>query len=86
MNKITMKVDGMMCNMCETHACDAVRKVLGAKAKVKASHKDGTVEIIAEGSVDTAAVKKSIEETGYKVSDISSEPYEKKGLFSAFKK
>lgn len=28
MNKITMKVDGMMCNMCEAHACDAVRRVL----------------------------------------------------------
>ncbi|MCD7904204.1 MAG: heavy-metal-associated domain-containing protein [Clostridiales bacterium] len=81
MNKITMKVDGMMCNMCEAHACDAVRRVLDGKPKVSASHKAGTVEIITEGSPDMTAVKKAITELGYKVLDVSSAPYEKKGLF-----
>ena len=26
MIKTTMKIDGMMCGMCEAHICDAIRK------------------------------------------------------------
>ena len=28
MVKITMKIDGMMCGMCESHINDAIRRVL----------------------------------------------------------
>ena len=32
-----MKVDGMMCGMCEAHVCDAIRKAVPAARKVAAS-------------------------------------------------
>ena len=37
MLKITAKVDGMMCGMCESHINDAVRRVFPVK-KVTSSH------------------------------------------------
>ncbi len=78
MNKVTLKIDGMMCGMCEAHVADALRKVCDKKAKVSASHASGTAEIIVDGSPDIAAIKSAVKETGYKVLDVSVEPYEKK--------
>ena len=80
MIKTTLTIDGMMCSMCEAHVNDAVRAVLQAKS-VKSSHKKGTTEIISEQSPDLQTVKDAIEKTGYRVLDMQSEPYEKKGLF-----
>lgn len=37
MLKYTIKVDGMMCGMCEAHVNDAIRKAFFAK-KVTSSH------------------------------------------------
>ena len=37
MIKTTVKVDGMMCGMCESHVNDAVRKAFQVK-KVTSSH------------------------------------------------
>ena len=37
MIKTTMKIDGMMCGMCEAHVCDAIRKAVPSAKKVKAS-------------------------------------------------
>ena len=77
MIKTTVKVDGMMCGMCESHVNDAVRKVFQVD-KVTSSHSKGETVIISEKPVDEAKLK-----TGYEVKGISSEPYEKKkGLFS----
>ncbi len=83
MNKITLKIDGMMCGMCEAHICDAIRKACGARTKVSASHSSGTAEIILDGQPDIAAIKSAIKETGYKVLDVEVAPYEKK-KFSLF--
>ncbi len=83
MNKVTMKIDGMMCGMCEAHVCDAIRKVCDKKAKVSASHTAGTAEILLEESPDVARIKAAIQDTGYKVLDVQVEPYEKKH-FSLF--
>ncbi len=85
MKKIILKVDGMSCGMCEAHVNDAVRKAAAVK-KVTSSHSKGITEIIANGDVDVDAVKKEIEQTGYKVLSVSEEAYEKKGLFSFLKK
>ena len=81
MIKTTLKVDGMMCNMCESHVNDAVRTAFNVKS-VKSSHTDGTTEIISSEALDADKLKAVIEKTGYKVTGITSEPYEKKGLFS----
>ena len=78
MLKITVKVDGMMCPMCEAHANEAVRAAMKVKS-VESSHKAGETVIIAE-DFDEEAVKAAIEKTGYKVLGISTEEYVKKGL------
>ncbi len=80
MNKITLKIDGMMCGMCEAHVNDAVRKAFPVK-KVSSSHTKGETEILTEQPIDEAKLRAAIDATGYKVLSVQSEPYEKKGLF-----
>ncbi|MBR5409654.1 MAG: cation transporter [Clostridia bacterium] len=81
MVKTTVAVEGMMCPMCEAHVNDAVRNGFKVKS-VSSSHKDNRTEIVSEEALDEAALKAAIEKTGYKVGNIETEPYEKKGLFS----
>ncbi len=82
MNKVILTIDGMSCGMCETHVCEAIRKVTGKKTKVSASHTKGTAEIITEETPDVARIKSAVNQTGYKVLNVNVEPYEKKrGLF-----
>ncbi|HPY85007.1 heavy-metal-associated domain-containing protein [Ruminococcus sp. XPD3002] len=84
MTKTIVKIDGMMCGMCEAHVNDAIRKVFDVK-KVTSSHSKGETEIISQEPIDTDKIKAVIDETGYKFISVESEPYEKKG-FSLFKK
>ena len=84
MIKTTLEIDGMMCGMCESHVNDAVRKFTNVK-KVSSSHSKGTTEIITEEPLDEEGLKKAIDDTGYRVLSIKTEPYKKKG-FSFFKK
>lgn len=81
MLKITVKVDGIACGMCESHVNDAVRRTFPVK-KVTSSHSKGETVIIAEQAIDEAALRSAIGATGYTVVSVASEPYEKKGLFS----
>ncbi len=81
MNRVTLTVDGMMCGMCENHVCEALRGACDdRKAKVSASHRDGRAEIIMDGAVDAARLKAAVKATGYRVTGISVEPYEKKSF------
>lgn len=80
MFKTVIKIEGMMCNMCEAHVNDALRAAFSPK-KVSSSHSKGITEVISENELDSAAVREIIEKDGYKVLDIASEPYVKKGLF-----
>ena len=84
MVKITLDIDGMACGMCEAHVNDTVRKAFAVK-KVSSSHSKGQTEIIADQPLDDDELKKAIEETGYKVLGIHTEPFEKKGC-ALFKK
>ncbi|MBE7059885.1 MAG: heavy-metal-associated domain-containing protein [Ruminococcaceae bacterium] len=79
MLKTTLKIDGMMCGMCEAHINDAVRKNFDVK-KVSSSHSKGVTEIISENPVDETKLKKVIEETGYTPVSVKTEPYKKKFL------
>ena len=82
MIKTTVKVDGMMCGMCESHVNDAVRKAFQVD-KVSSSHSICETTLITDAPVDEARLKAAINATGYEVKGITSEPYEKKkGLFS----
>ena len=80
MLKITVKVDGMMCGMCEAHVNDAVRKAFPVK-KVTSSHNRREAVILTENDIDETALRSAIGATGYEVKGVSKEPYEEKGLF-----
>lgn len=80
MKKITVKIDGMMCGMCESHVNDEVRKNFKV-SKVTSSHKTGECVILTEEGIDEEQLTKAIEETGYKVLSIEQEEYEKKKRF-----
>jgi copper chaperone CopZ len=80
MVKIVLKVEGMMCGMCESHINDAVRAAFPVK-KVTSSHTKGQTVILTEQDIDEDALRKAIDKTGYTVVSVASEPYEKKGFF-----
>ena len=80
MQKITLKIDGMMCGMCESHVNDAIRKAFPVK-KVTSSHKKGETVILTEQPVEEQAVRDALADTGYDVTAVASHPYQKKGLF-----
>ena len=85
MQKITLKIDGMMCGMCEAHVNDEIRKAFDVK-KVTSSHTKKETVIICEGDIDEGRLAEVIAETGYTCLGITKEPYEKKGLFGIFKR
>ena len=80
MIKITVGVEGMACGMCEAHINDAVRQAFSVK-KVTSSHTKKQTVIIAENDISEQDLKNAISKAGYDVVSVSSEPYEKKGLF-----
>ena len=80
MVKTVLKIDGMMCGMCEAHMNDLIRKNFKVK-KVTSSAKDGETVIISDAELDIPWAKKQIKDIGYEMVDYTSEPYEKKGLF-----
>ena len=84
MEKIVVKVDGMQCGMCEAHVNEAVRAAFPVK-KVTSSHAKGETVILTEQDIDDAKLKEVIDKTGYEIGTVTREPYEKKGLFSAFR-
>ena len=81
MIKTTLKIDGMMCGMCEAHICDVIRKAIPDAKKVTASHTKSEASFLSENGIDAAALKAAVDETGYTCHYIESVPYEKKGLF-----
>lgn len=80
MVKTVLKIDGMICGMCEAHMNDLIRKNFKVK-KVTSSAKDGETVIISDSELDIPWAKKQIKDIGYELVDYTSEPYEKKGLF-----
>ena len=84
MQKITVKIEGMMCGMCESHVNDAIRRAFPVR-KVTSSHARGEAVILAESEIDEGALRAAIDRTGYRVLSVQCEPYEKRGLFSFLK-
>ena len=81
MIKTTMKIDGMMCGMCEAHVCDAIRKAVPDAKKVTANRGKKEASFLTEETVDSVILKTAIDATGYTCLSIESAPYKKKGLF-----
>ena len=82
MIKTTLKIDGMMCSMCEAHINDVIRKAIPDAKKVSASHTKGEASFLTEDAVDEQLLKDAIAATGYTCTGSVSEPYQKKGWFS----
>lgn len=78
-----VKVDGMMCGMCEAHVNEAVRKALPVK-RVSSSHSRGETVIRTEEALDEQQIRDAIDATGYQVLSISSGPCRKKGFLGLF--
>ena len=81
MIKTVLKIDGMMCGMCEAHVCDAIRNAVPSAKKVAASRSKKEASFLTEEAVDTGSLKAAIDATGYTCLGIESAEYEKKGLF-----
>ncbi|MCR5195246.1 MAG: cation transporter [Pseudobutyrivibrio sp.] len=83
MYKTMLKIDGMMCGMCEAHVNDVIRKKVPEAKKVKSSYTKGEASFISEEIPDENMLVAAVGETGYSVEWMKSEPYEKKflGLF-----
>ena len=81
MIKTTMKIEGMMCSMCETHINDVIRKAVPGAKKVSSSHAKGEASFLSEEAVDEKLLKNAAAATGYTCTSVVTEPYVKKGWF-----
>ena len=81
MIKTTLKIEGMMCSMCEAHIYDVIRKAVPGAKKVASSHTKGEASFLSEEAVDEKLLKNAVAATGYTCTSIVSEPYVKKRWF-----
>lgn len=82
MKKTTVKIDGMMCGMCESHVNDAIRSAFNVK-KVTSSHSKGEAVIISEKEIPESKLREVLDPTGYTVVSVTSaDEAEKQGFFS----
>lgn len=77
MIQTTLKIDGMMCGMCESHINDCIRRSFAVK-KVTSSHTKGQTVIVSEEPLDAESLRGVIAQTGYELKDIQTETVEKK--------
>ena len=80
-----VKVDGMMCGLCESNIEDAIRSHFQVR-KVSSSHSKGQTVIRSQEALDQAQLRQVIDATGYKALDVVSRPVEKRGLLGRLKK
>lgn len=73
-------IEGMVCDMCEAHLNDAIRRAFSV-IKVTSSHRKGETVIIAENELTEADLRKAIALTGYELTARKTEPYVKKDSF-----
>ena len=83
MIQTTIGIDGMMCEMCEAHINDAIRRGFDVKS-AKSNRKKKQCVVVSQEPLDEACVREVIAQTGYDFLSISSEPYQKKKLFGLF--
>lgn len=81
MVKSTVGIEGMACGLCEAHLGEAVRNAFQVR-KVTSSHTKKQTVILAEKDIPEQKLKNMVAFAGYAAATVSSEPYEKKGLFS----
>ena len=80
MYKYIIKIDGMMCGMCECHVDDLIRKNFDSK-KVKSSHTKNEASFISKDDITESDFHNVFDPTGYRVEDVKKIEVVKKGLF-----
>ncbi len=81
MIKTTLRIDGMMCGMCEAHICDTIRKAVPGAQRVTASRRNKEASFLSEETIDPESLKAAVNATGYECLSVESAPYEKKRFF-----
>ena len=81
MIKTVLKIEGMMCGMCEAHICDTIRKAVPDAKKARASHGQAKAPVQTDAPVDTAALQAAIDATGYRCLAVETAEAERKGWF-----
>ncbi len=84
MFKTVLKIDGMMCGMCEAHVNDAIRKAIPEAQKVTSSHMKGESSFLSKAEPNGDRLKEAINETGYTVLSMNTEDYNKKKFLGLF--
>ena len=64
MTETTVKIDGMMCSICETHVNDKIRNEFDV-SKVHSDHKKGETVIVSDKPIDIDKLKAAIYDLGY---------------------
>ena len=85
MIRITVKVDGMMCGMCEAHVNDAIRRALPVQ-KVASNHKKKETVILTEQDIPDDCIASVITESGYTFLGATREEARPRGLKALFKR
>lgn len=82
MVQIRLKVDGMMCGMCESHVNDTIRSAFPVK-KVTSSHAKGETIILSENALSEESLRSAVEKLGYRVEGYDCQPYQPRGLLAS---
>ena len=85
MVKTTIKINGIMCNNCVAHNNETIKNEFDIN-KVTTSKDSGTSEVISDNELSKEKLREVISREGYEVTEVTSEPYEKKRLFGFGKK
>ena len=80
MQKITVKVDGMQCGMCEAHVNDAVRAAFPVK-KVTSSHSKKETVIITDTNIPEGKIKEVIKNSGYDALEVTKNHMRRRDYF-----
>ena len=80
MVKTTIKINGIMCNNCVAHINETIKKEFNIN-KVTTSKDNGMSEVISNNELSEEKLREVISREGYEVTEVTSEPYEKKRLF-----
>ncbi len=85
MIKTVLKIEGMMCPMCEAHVTGALRGAFAVKS-VTASHKTGICTLISEAALNEERVAAVVGGMGYTVLSVTASEEKKRGLFGKQRK
>ena len=77
MIKNTVKIEGMMCGMCEAHIAGTIRNAFPQARKVSVSRRKCEAVFLTENAADPELLKNAIESTGYHFMSCSFEQYGK---------